>query len=652
MPHVRPYAPALILVFLLGIGAALGNRSAVALTEPLMTALFGGKSSHAVLVTDEGLAPGAPRIVAAHVGRKVAKKLGKPKEERFMPWLAELGDEFDSGREQLYHMALGTLPVSPTGEEKFSFVIRIVSVFAIMAVLSSIILYSFTRLSRWIGLKVIISLRMDIARHLIGQSARYHGSQKFGDLLSRISNDVQSTLVVVNNCLKEMIEQPLLALVSLGGAFWVAPVPTLYLALTLPLLMLPVALLTKRIRKRSKKSLTVLGASVQVLSQMFQGIRTVKAFRAEEREIERYKKVNEHYLSATMKMVHAIASTHSTTQIISHLGMGVLLLAVGWFTINGGLIEDREQLLMLLLFVAPLYTSIKKITKVWTRIQESVGASARLQELLDAPTDITEKKGALALDGLGSGVVFNNVSFTYDLEDAEAGPAISNLSMQIKPGETLALVGPSGAGKSTVMDLLARFLDPDDGSISVNGHDLRDATLDSVTELYAMVGQHPFLFHTSIEENIRYGKPNATRDEIVAAARAANIHEFIESLPEGYDTDVAESGSRLSGGQRQRITIARAILKSAPLLLLDEATSALDTESEKVVQEAIESLMEDHTVVVVAHRLSTIRNADRIAVMDKGRLEELGTHAELLKLGGLYARLHEVQFAGAGVTAD
>ncbi len=626
VPHARPFLPALILVFFLGVLGALGNRSAVALTEPLMTALFGTKT---VAADEEDAAPLAIDFMG----------------------LDELGDYFDEKREALYEFALGNLDKDAGRVARFDYVKRIVIVFAIMALLTSVIMYTFTWFSRWIGLKVIISLRMQIARHLMGQSARYHGSQKFGDLLSRISTDVQSTLVVMNNCLKELVEQPLLAIVSLAGAFWVAPIPTFYLSLTLPLLMLPIAVLTKRIRKRSKKSLTVLGASVQVLSQMFQGIRTVKAFRAEDREIERYGEVNEEYLSTTMKMVRAIASTHASTQIISQLGMGVLLVTVGWFTIHRGLIDNDKQLLMLLLFIAPLYTSVKKTTRVWTQVQESVGASMRLQELLDAPTEIVEKENALTLDGLGRGVVFENVSFSYDPDDPESKRAVSNLTMKVKPGETLALVGPSGAGKSTVIDLIARFLDPDEGRVTVAGKDLRDVSLDSWTGLYAMVGQHPFLFHATIEENIRYGKPDATQAEIEDAARAANIHDFIQSLPKGYKTDVAEAGSRLSGGQRQRITIARAILKSAPLLLLDEATSALDTESEQVVQAAVDNLMVNHTVVVIAHRLSTIRNANRIAVMDQGRLEEIGTHEELLKNKGLYSRLHAAQFAGTGVVS-
>jgi subfamily B ATP-binding cassette protein MsbA len=380
---------------------------------------------------------------------------------------------------------------------------------------------------------------------------------------------------------------------------------------------------------------------VQALSQMFQGIRTVKAFRAEEREMERYREINESYVRSTMRMVRAQALSTSSTLLFSHIGMAGLVVIVGYLTLQAGIFTNEKDLAAFFVTVSAAYASVKDITKAVTQVQESVGASERIQTLLDERADVVERPGARAVTGLGKGLTFENVTFAYVDGD---GDAISGLNLSIKPGETLALVGASGSGKSTLVDLIARFIDPTQGRVSVDGHDLRDLTFDSWTAQYAMVGQTPFLFHATIEENIRYGRPDATREQIEAAARAAGIHEFVRALPDGYATNVADAGSRLSGGQRQRITIARAFLKDAPLLLLDEATSALDSESEAVVQEALERLMAHKTAVVIAHRLSTIRRADRIAVLDKGRLVEIGSHDELIARGSVYARLHAAQF--------
>ncbi|HUR28916.1 MAG TPA: ATP-binding cassette domain-containing protein, partial [Planctomycetota bacterium] len=429
-----------------------------------------------------------------------------------------------------------------------------------------------------------------------------------------------------------------------------APLPTLCVVLVLPLIAVPIAVLGRRVRKRSKKSLTSLGASVEILTQMFTGIRTVKAFRAEERELARYAEVNQEYLSISMRMVRAIASIEAWTALLSNLGLGLLLALIVW--LNGPkheLFSDSGEMGAFLLAIALIYGHVKRLTNAIGKVQESAGAADRLQAVLDEPPDIVERKGALAIETLGKGVRFEGVTFQYPGTDR---PALVDLDLEIRTGEMLALVGASGAGKTTLVDMIARFVDPNEGRIAIDGHDLRDLTFDSWTKQYAMVGQVPFLFHASIADNIRYGKPDASDAEVEAAARAANIHAFIDALPEKYATRVGDAGARLSGGQRQRITIARAILKGAPLLLLDEATSALDSESEAVVQEALDRLMVGRTVIVIAHRLSTIRNADRIAVLEGGRLVELGRHEELIAKRGAYWKFHTVQFpTGSDVLA-
>ena len=373
---------------------------------------------------------------------------------------------------------------------------------------------------------------------------------------------------------------------------------------------------------------------------MFQGVRTVKSFGGEEREIERYRALNATYLQNSMRMVRAIAMAHAWTAFYTAAGVGVIVLLLGWARLRHGWFADGGAMMAFLVAMSQLTNRVKDVTKTWTKIQESVGASERLREVLAEPVDVLESPSARPIAGIERGIRFERTTLAYPGGEA---PALRALELEIRPGETLALVGPSGAGKSTFVDLLARFIDPTEGSVTIDGVDLRELKLADWTALYAMVGQVPFLFHSSIAENIAYGKPHASPAEIEAAARAAHIHDFIVSLPEGYATNVADMGSRLSGGQRQRITIARALLKGAPLLLLDEATSALDSESEAEVQKALDELMKDKTVVVVAHRLSTIQRADRIAVLENGRLVELGGHAQLLARNGVYARLWALQ---------
>ncbi len=613
-PHVRPYLGILGLVLALGALGASAQRGIFLLLTPTWEVLF---PADPVALGSLGAAGQAQELVG--------------------------GGGLGAMRDGLMRAVLGAEVVPADPDARLAMLFRVGALIAAISVLAAVVHYFFLYLARWAALRMVVSLRVSLARHLMGLSLRYHGERKFGDLLSRISADVSTTLNIVNNTLTELVQEPLLAVASLAFAFLIAPEATLLVAVGLPILAWSIGLLARKVRKGSVRSHTTLGASVQALSQMFQGVRTVKAFGAEERELERYREMNEGYVRATMRMVRALAFTNAWTILYSHVGLAILLVVVGVFTIKSGLFQHDGDMLTFFMLISGVYSNIKRTARAVTRANEAVGASQRLQEVLDEVPEITEGSAAIAIEpgkALQAGVELRDVSFTYA---GSAAPALADINLHIKPGETLALVGHSGSGKSTLMDLVARFIDPTAGSILVGGHDLRELSLDSWCAAYAMVGQDPFLFHTTIAENIEYGRPGAGEAEVAAAARMANIHEFIAELPEGYQTNVADAGTRLSGGQKQRITIARALLKEAPLLLLDEATSALDPLAEAAVQEALERLMANHTVLVIAHRLSTIRNADRIVVLEEGRIVEQGSHADLLARGGVYAGLQETQ---------
>ncbi len=523
---------------------------------------------------------------------------------------------------------------------KLSMLVWLTALSLALAIVAAVAQWGYTQISRYVGFRMIVDLRVKVARHLMGLSMHYHGTRRFGDMLSRVSSDVSQTLNAVNVISRSVILEPINAIAVIAMMMWTAPWTTVAVVGALPIALVPVMRLTRKVRKGSTKSSVSLGASVQALTQMFQGIRTVKSFGGEERELNGYRELNEGYLRTSMRMVKAIALTHAWTAFYSIAALSVLIFAIGFAQLQFSIFPKPGEMMAWFLMVARLNNHVKVAAKSFSRLGEAAGSSQRILELLDEAPDVSEAAHPVRIGALDGPLRFEGVSYRYP--DGE-GFALQGIDLELRTGETLALVGPSGSGKSTLMDLVARLIDPTEGRVSLDGHALSELAIADWTGLYAMVSQAPFLFHATVGENIGYGRDGATQADIEEAAQAADIHAFIASLPEGYETNVADMGTRLSGGQAQRITIARALLKGAPLLLLDEATSSLDSESEAEVQRALTRLMEDRTVLVIAHRLSTVRRADRIAVLDKGKLVELGTHDELLALGGTYANLHELQ---------
>ncbi len=483
-----------------------------------------------------------------------------------------------------------------------------------------------------------MDIRNHLCEHILPQSLSYFENRKSGELISRLTNDITATQFGLSILFDSVLLQPMRLLCGLGLAFYFTWTLSLFTFILFPLVIIPVLVFGRKIKKYGSKSLMHLGELTDAMREMFSGIRIVKAFKMENEEIVEFKKLNSRFFKRMMQTVKAKALNTSTTEFIYSLGLAAIII-VGGYVITTNKISPGSLGGFVTVTAFLILPSVKKLAKSYAKLQESLAGASRVFELLDQHPSITDNPDAIELEKIEKTVSFKNVNFAYD-----SIPVLKDINLTVEKGQIIAIVGESGAGKSTMLDLVPRFYDPLSGAIEIDGTDIRLLKRDSLLEQIAIVSQQTFLFNRSFKDNILCGRRDASLEEVEDAAKAANIHDFIISLPDGYDAIVGEQGVKLSGGQRQRVTIARAILKNAPILILDEATSSLDSESEMLVQEALDNLMKDKTTFVIAHRLSTIRHADRIVVLKNGCLVETGTHDELIEKEGQYKKLYRIQF--------
>jgi len=491
-----------------------------------------------------------------------------------------------------------------------------------------------------VGQRVVRDLRNQLFRHTLDQSAAFFARRTSGELVSRITNDVNQVQSVVSETIADLIRESL-SVVGLAGLLFFYDWHLALVVLTAaPLVVYPLVTLGKRVRSTSRRGQEQLAEVTQIATETLAGHRIVKAFGAEAREAERFGGATQRLYRTNMRVTSALSAL---PPIMESLG-GVAAIAALWY----GASRIQQKLLTPGEFSAFLgaafmmYQPIKKLSRVNASIQQALAAAHRIFEMLDTHSEVKDAPGAPAIAPLRSAVAFHDVGFAYD--DDPDRFILRNVSFSVKAGQVAAIVGLSGAGKTTLVNLIPRFYDVTEGAVTVDGVDIRSVSLKSLRAQTALVTQETVLFDDTVAANIAYGMPGATRDQIEAAARAAHADEFVAQLPGRYDARIGERGQRLSGGQRQRLAIARAILKDCPLLVLDEATSALDAESESLVQDALSNLMQNRTTFVIAHRLSTVRRADLIVALEKGRVAEVGTHDELLsRPGGVYAKLYAIQ---------
>jgi len=496
---------------------------------------------------------------------------------------------------------------------------------------------------RTAGQLAVQDVRNDIYRHNMRLSVGFFSRNATGSLMSRISNDVTIMQEGVGSVVTGLFRDGFSAVSLLCVLFYRSWSLALISFLVIPMTVYPAQKLGRKIKHMAQQGQGKMGDLASILQETFSGIKVVKAFGLEEREIEKFVKSNREFYYFAHKDIKYAGLSTPVMELITSLGIAAVIWVGGSSVMHGRM--SASEFFSFITAMILFYTPVKRLIGSYNTIQRSIGAASRVLEIIDEKPEIVDAPDAVELPRVKGEVEFRGVSFRY-----EDDYVLRNVNLTARKGEVVALVGPSGGGKTTLVSLISRFYDPTEGAVLVDGRDIRTVTLKSLMAQIALVDQETILFNDTIANNIRYGKPEASDAEVERAAKAAYADDFIKALPDGYDTGIGDRGLRLSGGQRQRICIARAILKDAPILVLDEATSALDTESEQMVQRALNNLMTNRTTFVIAHRLSTITHADRIVVLENGEIAEVGDHGTLISSGGLYSRLHGMQFASVAAS--
>jgi len=532
-------------------------------------------------------------------------------------------------------MALrSNLGVLDAGPKINSIILICLAIPAIMTV-RSLCSFGNTYCMQWVSNKVVTDIRGQVFSKMVRHSMDFFNRMRSGFLISRITNETRVVQMALTAVSSDIFKQP----ITIVGAITVLLLMdwkfTLVTLILFPTCLLPLRIYGRRARKALRGQFEGMGEMVVTMQETFAGIRVIKSFAREAHQEKEFKRSNQMQFSQMMRIIRSMEATGPLVETIAAVGIGLALLYVYAANLSAG------RFFGLITGIFILYDPIKTLSKIQLVMQQSIAATTAIFALLDSEPTVQDAPNAAVLSSSQGRIDFENVTFRYANTVTDA---ISNLTLRIQPGKTHALVGASGAGKSTILSLILRLYDPTSGTVKIDGHDLRSITQKSLRERIGLVTQETFLFHDTISNNIRFGRLDATPDEVHEAARAAYAHDFIMAQPKGYETVIGDKGCLLSGGQQQRLAIARAVLKNAPILLLDEATSSLDSESEQQIQKALAKLATGRTVIAIAHRLSTVLSADQIIVMDSGRIKEIGTHAELLEKSGYYRRLYDHQF--------